>query len=95
MGAITQKLTKVFIDLFVMTWDLYLAVLNLILPKHKPGRVIQPGCPGHKGHWPEYVAPKKGDSRSACPMLNAMVSSHQQLPSNHPTPLQDPQEPIL
>lgn len=72
--AISQKLIKVLTDLFVMTWDLWLAVLNVILPKRKLGHVVPAGVPGHNGRWPQYVAPKKGDSRSACPMLNAMVS---------------------
>ena len=72
--AVSQKLTKILTDLFVMTWDLWLAALNIILPKRKSGHVVPAGVPGHNGRWPEYVAPKKGDSRSACPMLNAMVS---------------------
>jgi len=71
--GISQKLLKVFTDLFVMTWDLWLAALNILLPKHKSGQVVAAGVPGHNGKWPEYVAPRKGDSRSACPMLNAMV----------------------
>jgi hypothetical protein len=75
--AIVQKLIKVFTDLFVMTWDLWLAALNLILPNHKTGQVVQPGLPGHHGRWPKYVAPRESDSRSACPMLNAMVRSDQ------------------
>lgn len=71
--GISQKLLKVFTDLFVMTWDLWLAALNILLPKHKSGQVVAAGVPGHNGKWPEYIAPRKGDSRSACPMLNAMV----------------------
>lgn len=71
--GIAQKLLKVFTDLFVMTWDLWLAALNILLPQHKSGHVVAAGVPGHNGKWPQYVAPRKGDSRSACPMLNAMV----------------------
>lgn len=71
--GISQKLLKVFTDLFIMTWDLWLAALNILLPKHKSGQVVAAGVPGHNGKWPEYIAPRKGDSRSACPMLNAMV----------------------
>ena len=71
--GISQKLLKVFTDLFVMTWDLWLAALNILLPQHKSGHVVAAGVPGHNGKWPQYVAPRKGDSRSACPMLNAMV----------------------
>jgi len=71
--AIAAKIQKVLTDLFVMLWDLGLAILNFILPKRKPGLVVPAGVPGHMGKWPKYIAPKEGDSRSACPMLNAMV----------------------
>ena len=85
--GIAQKLLKVFTDLFVMTWDLWLAALNIILPQHKSGHVVAAGVPGHNGKWPQYVAPRKGDSRSACPMLNAMVRQplrHTPLFDSHP-----------
>ncbi len=68
----TQKLTKPFIDLSVLTWDFGLFLANLVLPEHAPNKVIAAGLPGHAGRWPEYVPPREGDSRSACPMLNAM-----------------------
>ena len=71
--GISQALLKVLTDLFVMTWDLWLAALNILLPKHKAGHVVPAGVPGHNGKWPKYIAPGEGDSRSACPMLNAMV----------------------
>lgn len=88
--GIFQKLMKVFTDLFVMTWDLWLAALNILLPKHKAGRVVPSGVPGHNGKWPKYIAPGEGDSRSACPMLNAMVRPSAMPPQmdvshNHPT----------
>ncbi|KAF3047644.1 hypothetical protein E8E12_011152 [Didymella heteroderae] len=70
----TQKLIKPFIDLSVMTWDFGLFLANLILPAHPPNKVIAAGIPGHAGRWPEYVPPREGDSRSACPMLNAMAN---------------------
>ena len=85
--GIAQKLLKVFTDLFVMTWDLWLAALNIILPQRKSGHVVAAGVPGHNGKWPQYVAPRKGDSRSACPMLNAMVRrslGHTPLLDSHP-----------
>ena len=73
--SILQKLTKPFIDLSVMTWDFGLFLANLILPAHPPNQVIAAGLPGHAGKWPDYVPPGEGDSRSACPMLNAMCAS--------------------
>ncbi|KAH6637501.1 Chloroperoxidase [Boeremia exigua] len=72
--GLTQKLTKPFIDLSVMTWDFGIFLANLILPAHPPNGVIAAGIPGHAGSWPEYTAPREGDSRSACPMLNAMAN---------------------
>lgn len=72
--GLMQKLQKPFIDTFVFAWDFNLFLLNLILPSHKAGTVVPAGCPGHNGQWPEYVAPKEGDSRSACPMINAMAN---------------------
>ncbi|KAF2821659.1 Cloroperoxidase [Ophiobolus disseminans] len=72
--SLYQKLTKPFIDIFVLTWDFNLFLLNLVLPAHEPTDVIPAGAPGHAGHWPQYVAPKDSDSRSACPMLNALAN---------------------
>ncbi|KAF2167779.1 hypothetical protein M409DRAFT_53745 [Zasmidium cellare ATCC 36951] len=68
------KLGDTFVDLSVILWDNGIAILNLLTPKLKPGQVVPEGCPGHNGRWPEYVPPKEGDSRSACPMLNAMAN---------------------
>lgn len=61
-------------DLAVIAWDNAIALLNLVTPNYKEGTVVPVGAPGHGGKWPEYVAPKEGDSRSACPMLNAMAN---------------------
>lgn len=72
--GIGQKLSKPFIDSFVLAWDFGLFLLNLILPAHKAGRVVPAGATGHDRKWPEFVPPKEGDSRSACPMLNAMAN---------------------
>jgi hypothetical protein len=74
MAGFLKKIEKLFLALFVFTWDNTLFFLNVILPKYKPGHVVPVGAPGHGGQWPEYVTPKEGDSRSACPMLNAMAN---------------------
>lgn len=68
------KVEPVLSGLFVFVWDNALFMLNLVLPKHKPGQVVPKGAPGYHGNWPEYVPPKATDSRSACPMLNAMAN---------------------
>ncbi|KAF3005013.1 hypothetical protein E8E13_008838 [Curvularia kusanoi] len=72
--GLTQKITKPFIDLTVMTWDFGIFLANLVLPAHPPNEVVTAGLPGHAGKWPEYSPPREGDSRSACPMLNAMAN---------------------
>jgi len=36
--------------------------------------VTPAGHPGEGGKWPEYIAPKEGDSRCSCPGLNAMAN---------------------
>lgn len=70
LGKVGAGLT----DLSVIAWDAVIALMNLVTPKLKEGEVVPRGVPGHRGCWPAYVAPKAGDSRSACPMLNAMAN---------------------
>jgi hypothetical protein len=79
MPTLTQTLTKPFIDISVLIWDFHLFLLNLILPSHPSTTVIPPGIPGHAGHWGTYTPPGPNDSRSACPMLNALAN-HSILP---------------
>lgn len=71
---IFQTITGVFLNLVVFSWDFSLFVLNVITPSLKPGQVVPLDAAGHNLTWPEYVPPKEGDSRSACPMLNAMAN---------------------
>ena len=72
--GIVKIFEEIFFNVAVLTWDNILVVLNIILPKYKPDQVVPAGCPGRDGNWPEFVPPKEGDSRSACPMLNAMAN---------------------
>ncbi|KAK5688813.1 hypothetical protein LTS10_000791 [Elasticomyces elasticus] len=72
--GIMGKVGGGIIDLSVIAWDNVIAVMNLFAPKLKESEVVPRGAPGHRGSWPEYVPPKDGDSRSACPMLNAMAN---------------------
>lgn len=58
----------------VFAWDASLTFLNLILPNYKSNAVISLSHPGAGGIWPEYVAPKEGDSRCSCPGLNALAN---------------------
>jgi len=64
---------------YVFAWDFGLFLLNLVSFKRKVGKVTLQGHPGFGGVWPEYIAPKDTDSRSACPALNAL-SNHGILP---------------
>lgn len=72
--GILNKVGGALVDASVMAWDNVIALLNLVTPKLKQGEIVPEGAAGHHGSWPEYVAPKEGDSRSACPMLNAMAN---------------------
>jgi hypothetical protein len=63
-----------FQDSFVFLWDFIIALTNLVTPNLKSGHVVPKGYPGAGGKWPEYVPPKEGDSRCACPMLNALAN---------------------
>lgn len=79
MSSLQTKLTKPFLDIFVLTWDFGLFLLNLVLPPHAPNAVVPAHAPGFHGNWPPYHPPGPGDSRSACPMLNALAN-HSILP---------------
>lgn len=72
--AILGAIGGALVDVSVIFFDNALAVLNLVTPKLKPGQVVPEGAQGHHQTWPEYVPPKEGDSRSACPMINAMAN---------------------
>ncbi|CZR54555.1 uncharacterized protein PAC_04439 [Phialocephala subalpina] len=72
--AILNKIAGFFINIFVMTWDFGLFILNILTPSLKPGHIVPAHAAGHNLTWPEYIPPKDSDSRSACPMLNAMAN---------------------
>lgn len=61
-------------DVIVLAWDMVTALYNLVTPSLKEGHVTPKGTTGEGGKWPEYVAPVEGDSRSACPALNALAN---------------------
>ncbi|GLB39741.1 putative peroxidase, family 2 [Lyophyllum shimeji] len=69
-----SPIAKVTTDLGVLAWDVGLTLFNLVIPKRKEGKVTPAGHPGADGKWPEYIAPKEGDSRCSCPALNAMAN---------------------
>jgi hypothetical protein len=74
MMSPAKKLGGGLVDLGVMVWDNAIMLLNFVTPNLQEGSVVPEGAPGHGGKWPPYVPPKEGDSRSACPMLNAMAN---------------------
>ncbi|KDQ17470.1 hypothetical protein BOTBODRAFT_574425 [Botryobasidium botryosum FD-172 SS1] len=65
----------------ISLWDIVLVLINTFTFKKKVGSVIPPGLPGHGGAWPAFVPPTSSDSRSPCPVLNAMAN-HGILPRN-------------
>ncbi|EMD37165.1 heme-thiolate peroxidase [Gelatoporia subvermispora B] len=72
-GAVSL-LSTVFTYGWIVIEDGLLTLLNLILPRLKPGYVVPEDAPGRSGLWPEYVAPQQSDSRSPCPGLNALAN---------------------
>jgi len=58
----------------VFAWDASLTLQNTLMQKRPVGQVTPKGHPGFEGKWPEYVAPKEGDSRCSCPALNALAN---------------------
>ncbi|OSX64818.1 hypothetical protein POSPLADRAFT_1134594 [Postia placenta MAD-698-R-SB12] len=72
--GILSSLLNVLTNLGVVVWDLGLTLFNLLAPLRPANCVVPEGHPGAGGRWPEYIAPKEGDSRSACPALNAMAN---------------------
>lgn len=67
-------ISNLFFILRTLIWDVVLTLGNFILPSRPVGSVTPEGQPGHGGHWPDYKALQNGDSRSACPGLNAMAN---------------------
>jgi hypothetical protein len=79
LASVTAFVVTNITRLIVLIWDIYLTLINLVAPNRRPGCVIPKGHPGAGGKWPEYMAPKEGDSRSPCPALNAMANHGESL----------------
>ncbi|KAH4001670.1 hypothetical protein HBI38_076750 [Parastagonospora nodorum] len=79
MPTLAQKLSKPFVDISVLVWDFNLFLLNLLLSSQPSTDVVPSSAPGAHGHWGTYTPPGPDDSRSACPMLNALAN-HSILP---------------
>ena len=69
-----DKVTEAGTSAAVFAYDNVLLLLNLVSPKLHPDAVVPAGAPGYHGQWPEFIPPREGDARSACPMLNAMAN---------------------
>jgi hypothetical protein len=82
MPGIAGNIANFFLTTYIFAWDTSLTVLNLVLPKKRVGHVVPEGHIGHGGKWGEFIPPKEGDSRSACPALNAMANHGAQQPSS-------------
>jgi hypothetical protein len=77
--SLLNTLLNPFITLFVLLWDAVLFLLNLILPLRPIGSVIPASALGAHGTFPPFIPPSPTDSRSACPMLDALAN-HSILP---------------
>lgn len=67
-------ITNLLINAVVYTWDFGLSVSNRIRTGLPAQNVVPQGRPGARGVWPQFVPPEDGDSRCACPGLNAMAN---------------------
>ncbi|KAL5584245.1 hypothetical protein FOVSG1_013634 [Fusarium oxysporum f. sp. vasinfectum] len=69
-----------FFIISLHTRDLIYSTANLFRPSRRVGRVVPLGHAGHRGVWPQYIAPTSGiESRSPCPGLNSLAN-HDILP---------------
>ena len=74
MPGVVDNVSNFFFNVYIFSWDFLITILNLVLPKKREGHVVPEGHIGYEGKWGEYIPPKEGDSRSACPGLNAMAN---------------------
>ena len=74
MVFLLTPIARFFDNVYVFTYDGLLELGNQVMPKRKVGHMVPEGHPGFGGKWPEYIPPKEGDSRCACPALNALAN---------------------
>ncbi|KAF8241106.1 Cloroperoxidase [Tricholoma matsutake] len=74
MSSITTFIIENITRLVVLVWDISLTIINILSPSLRVGHVIPKDRPGANGKWPSFIAPGEGDSRSACPAINAMAN---------------------
>ncbi|KZT63476.1 chloroperoxidase-like protein [Daedalea quercina L-15889] len=72
--ALIYGIANVILPIRLLIWDLALTLYNSLTPLLPEDRVVPEGRPGENGLWPQYIPPKDTDSRSCCPMLNAMAN---------------------
>ncbi|OJA10499.1 hypothetical protein AZE42_07821 [Rhizopogon vesiculosus] len=72
--SFSSSVSNFFFDVWIMSWDVLLTLLNLVRRKRRIGHVTPEGYPGYGGHWPEFKPPREGDSRCCCPGLNTMAN---------------------
>ena len=73
-SELASRLTAAALLVRLLLWDLALTLWNIRAPRRGADRVVLEGRPGAGGLWPKYVPPGKTDSRSCCPMINAMAN---------------------
>ncbi|PPQ73616.1 hypothetical protein CVT26_010524 [Gymnopilus dilepis] len=71
---LVTPLYSILQNVVIFTLDFIFVIINFVTPQRKVGHVTPEGHPGAGGIWPEYIAPKKGDSRCSCPALNTMAN---------------------
>ena len=73
-SGVVYGIGNLILPIRLLLWDLALTIYNLCAPLLPADRVVPQGRPGARGLWPQYIPPTDTDSRSCCPMLNAMAN---------------------
>ena len=73
-SGVVYGIGNLILPIRLFLWDFALTIYNLLVPLLPAERVVPEGRPGANGLWPEYIPPTETDSRSCCPMLNAMAN---------------------
>ncbi|TFY63855.1 heme-thiolate peroxidase [Rhodofomes roseus] len=72
--GLIYAIANVILPIRLLIWDLALTLYNAFAPLLPENKVVPEGRPGANGLWPQYIPPSETDSRSCCPMLNAMAN---------------------
>ena len=82
-SGLVDSIATALLLIGLLLWDLALTLYNLVAPFFPADSVVRSGQPGANGLWPKYIPPTETDSRSCCPMINALAN-HGARPTSPP-----------